>query len=201
MYKIYCHTFPNGKKYIGQTIQEVQKRFRNGSGYKNCPYMYKAIQKYGWDSITTIILQECSTQEEANLAEQYYISYYDTTNETKGYNISKGGTLGKYSYELIYEMWQQGLSSGEIQKELSCHESVISRALDNYNISLQERHNRANKKTHCKRVGKYSLNGELLEEYSSITEASKANSITTGHLTKCCKGQVKTGKGYIWKYL
>ena len=25
------------------TIQEIQKRFRNGLGYKNCPYMYKAI--------------------------------------------------------------------------------------------------------------------------------------------------------------
>ena len=44
-YKIYCHIFPNGKRYVGQTKQEVQRRFGpNGSNYANGgSYVWNAI--------------------------------------------------------------------------------------------------------------------------------------------------------------
>lgn len=70
-YKIYCHVFPNGKRYIGQTKQEVNKRFgTNGINYAgDCIYLWNAIQKYGWDNIEHIILLEGLTAEEANFWE------------------------------------------------------------------------------------------------------------------------------------
>lgn len=34
MYKVYKHTFPNGKKYIGITKLTVENRWRSGKGYK-----------------------------------------------------------------------------------------------------------------------------------------------------------------------
>ena len=34
-WKLYCHTFPNGKKYIGITKQDPARRWgKDGNGYK-----------------------------------------------------------------------------------------------------------------------------------------------------------------------
>lgn len=49
-------------------------------------------------------------------------------------------------------------------------------------------------------VLKYSKNGELLDEYDSIKEASIENNIDKSLITKCCKGKIKTSGGYVWKY-
>jgi predicted GIY-YIG superfamily endonuclease len=43
---IYCLTFPNGKKYIGQTIQQLKARLQQHSKQKYCKAVYNAIQKY-----------------------------------------------------------------------------------------------------------------------------------------------------------
>ena len=49
MKTIYLHRNKiNNKVYIGQTIQPVENRWKNGNGYKTCSYFYNAIQKYGW---------------------------------------------------------------------------------------------------------------------------------------------------------
>ena len=51
-YKVYKHTTPNGKVYIGITCQDPQKRWGYGCNYKNQRYFSTAIKKYGWDNIT-----------------------------------------------------------------------------------------------------------------------------------------------------
>lgn len=90
---IYCHTAPNGKRYIGQTCQEPEKRWREGEGYKrvDTPHFYNAIQNYGWDNFKHVILCSCSSQENADFLEQWFIQKYDTTNRDRGYNLTKGG--------------------------------------------------------------------------------------------------------------
>ena len=35
-YKIYVHTAPNGKRYVGITRQKLNRRWRYGEGYKRC---------------------------------------------------------------------------------------------------------------------------------------------------------------------
>ena len=68
MYKVYMHTFPNGKRYIGITMQELKARFDNGNGYKNNP-MKRAIKKYGWDNIKHELLLDDLTKEQAEQKE------------------------------------------------------------------------------------------------------------------------------------
>ena len=46
-YKIYGHKSPSGKWYIGRTKQELEKRWKNGNGYKDSPKFYNALLKYG----------------------------------------------------------------------------------------------------------------------------------------------------------
>ena len=44
---IYIHTnLLNNKVYIGQTKQDVKKRWNYGYGYRNQSYFYKAIKKF-----------------------------------------------------------------------------------------------------------------------------------------------------------
>ena len=96
-YCIYCHTnLTNNFKYIGQTIHgnNANKRWRNGEGYKDQVFFYRAIKKYGWDNFSHEILRSNLTLEEANYWENYYIELYRTFagfSDAKGYNLTLGG--------------------------------------------------------------------------------------------------------------
>lgn len=85
----------NNKKYVGQTCQNPETRWRNGSGYKNQGVIGKAIDKYGWENFSHIILETVETQEEADEREKYYIVFYDTLAcNFNGYNVAGGGHKG-----------------------------------------------------------------------------------------------------------
>ncbi|MEK6881563.1 MAG: GIY-YIG nuclease family protein [Nanoarchaeota archaeon] len=57
---IYCLTSPSGKKYIGQTTREIDKRFEEHCTRKECRILYNAIQKHGKDNFKKEILLECN---------------------------------------------------------------------------------------------------------------------------------------------
>jgi group I intron endonuclease len=81
----------NGKVYIGQTIQSLARRKSNHvtDTKRSNKHFPNAIKKYGVDSFTWEILEECNSREELNSKEVFYIEKYNS--REKGYNISKGG--------------------------------------------------------------------------------------------------------------
>ena len=100
-YCIYCHTNKiNGKKYIGQTGGDLQKRFgENGYCYRKQMFG-RAIKKYGWDNFEHTVLEQGLTLEEANIKEEYYILKYKTTDSAFGYNVRAGGNNSTLSNEM-----------------------------------------------------------------------------------------------------
>lgn len=66
-YKVYKHTNQiNGKSYVGITCQKPEYRWgTDGQGYKECPFFWNAIQKYGWNNFSHEIIFEGLTHEEA----------------------------------------------------------------------------------------------------------------------------------------
>lgn len=54
----------------------------------------------------------------------------------------------------------------------------------------------------AKRVNMYSLSGQLIKTYNTITEACEANNIKGpgSGISACCRGRQKTAHGYIWRY-
>jgi group I intron endonuclease len=80
------------KSYIGQTIQGLHKRRyyheRNYDGEKS--YFQLSIQKYGKENFQWEILCECSTSDEMNEKEMYYIREHNTIRPF-GYNLTLGG--------------------------------------------------------------------------------------------------------------
>ena len=87
-YSVYCHTFPNGKRYVGIS-SDCENRWRNGKGYETQPKMDRAIQKYGWENIKHDIVLSGLSKEQANELEKYLISELNTIQN--GYNVTIGG--------------------------------------------------------------------------------------------------------------
>lgn len=90
MYTVYLHVNKiNNKKYFGQTCQKLTDRWAHGSTYRNSKHLYRAIQKYGWESFNHFIIADKLTKEEADSLEIKLIQAYDTIRS--GYNICHGG--------------------------------------------------------------------------------------------------------------
>lgn len=75
----------NGKIYIGQDIYNNPKYFGSGKLIK------LSIKKYGIENFTKEIIEECSTSEELDEKEIYWIKEFNSTNREIGYNICEGG--------------------------------------------------------------------------------------------------------------
>lgn len=88
-YKVYKHTTPSGKVYIGITSLSIRRR--KSSGYANNAHFLRAIKKYGWDNITTEILFDGLSREEACRLEMSLIEQHRSNDERFGYNLSSGG--------------------------------------------------------------------------------------------------------------
>lgn len=91
---IYVHINKvNGKVYVGQTIQTIERRCRKNdktyNSYKTCILFYRALQRYGWEGFKTIVLIEAANQVELNQLEDKYLIEYDSCNVEKGYNTAR----------------------------------------------------------------------------------------------------------------
>lgn len=53
---------------------------------------------------------------------------------------------------------------------------------------------------HRKQVIQYDLNNNIINEFPSITEATKFLNKTSRAIQNCLAGRAKTAFGYIWKY-
>jgi hypothetical protein len=51
-----------------------------------------------------------------------------------------------------------------------------------------------------KPVNQYTVEGVFITQYHSINEACRNTSCSAGNLLRCCKGEYKTSKGFIWRY-
>ena len=51
-----------------------------------------------------------------------------------------------------------------------------------------------------KQVLQYTLDGDFVQEWPSATEPKRKLGYSQGHISECCRGEVKSYKGYIWRY-
>lgn len=56
------------------------------------------------------------------------------------------------------------------------------------------------KRLRSKKVSQFSLDGSLISEYESLTEAEKITGVPHQTIAKCCVGKQKTSYGFIWKH-
>jgi group I intron endonuclease len=81
---IYILTSPNGKRYVGQSINCEKRIF----DHINSKYLIgSAIRKYGFENFIQEII-ECD-ESQLDMWERFYIHFYDSFNN--GYNLTEGG--------------------------------------------------------------------------------------------------------------
>lgn len=220
-YKIYMHKNKiNGKVYIGQTYQDLEKRFGcNGAGYKQCTAFYHAIQKYGWYNFDHILLEEgINTKEDANERERHYIKLYDSTDNSKGYNIQLGGYEHGNLCKPVYQYDMDGTY-------IRCHDSVsdAERAVGTSHISMCCNNDRnsaggyrwsydkvdnlgeyivpARVYRYSKMVYQYSVDGNFIKEWKNINEAlNYFGSNNYNGIALCCDGFISSSMGFQWRY-
>ena len=199
-YKIYCHIFPNGKRYFGQTKRDLEERFgKNGSKYKDCPLLWNAIQKYKWENIQHVLIKDGLTQEEANLYEQAYIKSYRTYDERYGYNLALGGAGNSgYDYNQIYDLWLKGYSFEQIEEKIKCSQKTIRKALDSFGIDGKTRISKAAGKYHTYPIYQYTIEGIFLSSYNSISEAEQITKISHANIQKVINGERRSAGGFRW---
>lgn len=206
-YKVYKHTVPDGRVYIGITCQKNPKRrFDRGRGYKNNIHFFRFILKNGWDCIVSEILYDNLSKEEAEAKEIELIAFYDSTNPKKGFNIEKGGNLNKDITEetrLRQSMAHLGVpipaevcnNIRKAQKE-SWASGTRKKRTDytKDNTGIAER----NKERCIRPIYKIDKDsGEILHKYNSLTEAEQDGYIH-GCVSAVASGVKRSYKGFIW---
>lgn len=93
IFTVYMHIVPNGKRYIGITSKQPNRRWRNGNGYKGHVYFYNAINKYGWGNIKHIIIASKLSRKQACYMEKEIIKVFKSNISEFGYNLTDGGDI------------------------------------------------------------------------------------------------------------
>ena len=220
-YCVYCHTNKiNEKKYIGITSQKPERRWRNGNGYRNNEYFFRAIEKYGWHNFRHEILYTDLSKKDAERIEVELIAEYKTQENQNGYNIESGGNstgrIPQTTRQKISEALKGHPCSIETRKKIS--ESKVGKPSPNKGTKMTEEQIRINSESHKGQIpwnkgrpwtaeekakcgGKQVRCVETGKVYRTIHEANKDTGANIGRICACCKGKAKTTGGYHWEYL
>lgn len=183
-YIVYMHeNLVNGKKYIGITSYEPQKRWANGKGYYRNKHFSDAIKRYGWDAFDHRILFSGLEKDEACDIEQAMIKKYHTQDKQRGYNITSGGEHFKHSKESkrLMSEHRKGKNKGKFTEE--------------HRLRIKENHagGAESRPVLCVETG---------EEYKSINDAARATGINKKGISGCCRNlpHYNTAGGLRWKF-
>lgn len=224
IYKITCKV--NNKVYIGQTIQKLQDRlYHHFKDAINNGYDYalaNAIRKYGKDNfyIEEIEKYSCKTKKELKKildeAEKKYIEIYDSY--SNGYNSTLGGD-GTLGYNLsdehkrkISNKLKGHKHTEETKKKISQKQKGKKLRPETINklkearakqVFTEEyyRNLRDSMKKFRKKVAQYTLSGDLVNIYDSLTEASFKTGISDSSIGMVCTNKRQSGGGYYWMYI
>lgn len=95
---------PDGKVYVGQTMQELDKRWHGGEGYILNTEFYNTIRDVGWENIKHEVLGVFETKEETDLYEKLFIVYFNSEDKEFGYNNTSYVSFLKRKYDNRYEV-------------------------------------------------------------------------------------------------
>ena len=82
----------NNKVYIGQTINSIQHRFNQHlRETRSNNELHRDMQSQNKKDFKVILLDTAENMIDADEKERFWISFYDSTNKNKGYNLDSGG--------------------------------------------------------------------------------------------------------------
>lgn len=200
MFCVYKHTTPNGKVYIGITSKNPLVRWKNGHGYKNNLHFWNAIIKYGWDNIKHEILFDGLTKEKACEIEIQLINQYRSNEFEFGYNSSTGGELSAAGCKWTEEHKRKTSFTlmGHAVSEQTKEKIKAARKNQTYFGVCNPKCGKDNPK--ARNVIQMNTSGEIVKVYETIKQAAKDNLVCHQSISDCCRGKLKTVKGFVFIY-
>ena len=213
-YCVYVHTNKiDNRKYVGQTCQNVDSRWRDGKGYQESPYFYNVIQKYGWDNFEHEVIASHLTKEEADNFEKLLINKLNTMDRLYGYNLKEGGSNGKLSEESRKKI-------SETLKNIYVDKTKCAMYGKHHSEETKRKNSESHKgmfageknyfygKTYCgatnpraRKIAQLDMNGNYIRSWEYIRQASNELGINPAGISDCCRGKGKTSGGFKWMYL
>ena len=179
----------NNKVYIGQTRVSVEQRWKEH--LRHAQYgeqvINRAMKKYGVDKFYIETLEICNL-DILDYREMYYIDLYDSTNKSKGYNVSIGGKTPKFkrkalSISTLVDLYKnQGFSLQEIANKFEVTRYIITTELRNAGVEISERYREEEK---FSKINKETL-VKALQEYKSLRKAAKSLNMSYTTFRKAC---------------
>lgn len=200
LYCVYKHTAPNGKVYIGITSKNPCERWQNGHGYKSNIHFWNAIVKYGWDNFEHEIIFDGLTKEEACQKEIELIAEYKSNELNYGYNQSCGGECSTFGCKWTDEHKRKTSNSlkGHIVSETT-RNKIRQARFQQKNLNLVGAKKGKNN-PRAKRIIVFDNNGTIINVFETIKDASTFYGVCHQSISDCCRGKLKTVKGYIFAY-
>lgn len=179
----------NNKVYIGQTKVSVETRWQEHLRHSKYgdQVINRAMRKYGVNKFYIETLEICDINI-IDYREMYYIDLYDSTNKSKGYNVSIGGKTPKFkrkalSISTLVDLYKsQGFTLDEIAKKFEVTRYIITTELRNAGVEIKERYREEEK---FNKVGKDILL-KALQEYKSLRKAAKSLNMNYTTFRKAC---------------
>lgn len=183
-YIVYLHINKiNNKVYAGITkFSDPNKRWNRG--YRNNGHFSAAILKYDWNNFEHVVLFRNLPKSTACIIERLLIKRYRKS--SRCYNLSGGG---------------EGLfnPSQEVRNKLSNAITGIKRSEETKNMYGKHLSEEAKAKKY-KAVIQLDKEGNIVNEYKSVKEASNKVNISSTHIVSALRGRSKSAAGFIWKY-
>lgn len=192
---VYKHTFPNGAVYVGKTDMLPEDRWLNGWGYRNCPLMFNAILKFGWDNIEHEIIVNDVDHETAIEIETEEIRRHSEACTVYNIQSVPPQFLAQENTHFIDP-------SAQYPTYTSPPQCSSTKRHKDYIIPLTPKPSGV--KTWP--IDVYTTDGTYICTYPSTKVASNELGVNRGDISSCCKGVKSDGKaryqikGYIFRY-
>lgn len=187
---IYKIISPNGKIYIGQTINKKQRKYHyNSSSFKGQIKLWNSTQKHNWNPSDSFeIIEECLCGENKcylNEREKFWIQYYDSFKN--GLNCNEGG-YGNLGY----------IASKETKDKISKYHKNKPPMSNETKEKLRQIN--LGKTYETKQIQQIDENNVIIKIWDSISKCANELNLNISGISKVLTGKSKLTKGYKFKY-
>jgi len=199
----------NGKIYIGQTINSLDKRWKRHTWKctinKISMAITKAISKYGKENFTIEEIDKADSIKELNEKEIHYIKLYNSLSPN-GYNLTTGGDNKRLSDETKNKISNSNKgkkASEETRKRLSdSHKGIKMSEMTKIKLRLINKGKKPSENTikgsiqhNQKTYTLKSPSGEIVT-FTNMKEFCKENNLCNSKLCLVASGKRKNHKGW-----